>query len=70
MMELWQAIVEEDAYGRVFIFLQLGDNLGTRELFDAKLSEEVEDLGFEREIGQLAFAAKIEADRRNASKVN
>lgn len=67
MMGAWHAIFEEDAYSRGFIFLQRGDDECTREVFDTIPSEQVEDPGFERQLGQLMVAAKDEAARRNAN---
>lgn len=66
MMGAWHAIFEEDAYSRGFIFLQKGGDEGTREVFDTIPSEQVEDLGFERRLGQLMAEAKDEAARRNS----
>lgn len=65
-MGRWHVLFEEDAYSRGFIFLQLGAEEGTREVFDTIPSEQVEDPGFERRLGQLMAAAKEEAARRNA----
>ena len=68
MMEPWQAIFEEDAFGRLFTFLQRGEDLGTREPFEFKLSDEIEDPDFERPIDQLMVNAQHEAARRNANE--
>jgi hypothetical protein len=65
-MATWHALFEEDAYSRGFIFLQNGDDEGTREVFDTIPSEQVEDPGFERQLGQLMTVAKDEIARRNA----
>lgn len=62
----WHALFEEDAYSRGFIFLQKGEDEGSREMFDTIPSEQVEDAGFERRLSQLMIAAKDEAARRNA----
>ena len=66
-MATWHALFEEDADSRGFIFLQNGDDEGTREVFDTIPSEQVEDPGFERQLGQLMAVAKDEVARRNAS---
>jgi hypothetical protein len=54
-------------YSRGFIILQRGDDEGTREVFNTIPSEQVEDPGFERRLGQLMAAAKEEAALRNAN---
>lgn len=63
----WQVFFEEDAYSRGFISLQRGNDEGTREVFDTIPSEQVNDLGFERRLGQLMVVAKDEVARRNAN---
>lgn len=67
MMDVWHAIFDEDAYSRGFIFLQMGDDEGTREVFNTIPSEQVEAPSFEMRLGQLMAAAKDEAALRNAN---
>ena len=52
-MAAWHVLFEEDAYSRGFIFIQFGDDESTREVFDTIPSEQVNDPGFERRLGQL-----------------
>lgn len=66
-MQAWHAFFDEDAYSRGFIVLQVGEDEGTREVFDTIPSEQVEAPDFERRLGQLMAAAKDEAARRNAN---
>lgn len=65
-MNDWHAYLEDDEDDNVCIYVQRGNNSGTRELFGQVDAEdaEIEELNNENE---MLAEAEAEAERRNAS---